>query len=135
MNIIRNILAVIGGFVAGNVVNMLVLTAGHAIMPPPAGFDASSMEGVASTINLLTPVDFVVPFVAHALGAFAGVLIAMFIAASSHKTIAAILGVLFFVGGIVANVIIPAPAWYRAIDVILAYLPMAFLAYKVTRKG
>ena len=133
MNILRNILAVIVGFMLGNVVNMLVLTGGHALMPPPAGFNSSSMEGVASTINLLTPVDFIVPFLAHALGAFAGVLTAMFLAASSHKTIAAILGVLFLAGGVVANVMIPAPIWYRITDILLAYVPMAFLAYRLTR--
>ena len=134
MNIVRNILAVILGFIIGSVVNMLVLAAGHAIMPPPAGFDGSSLEGVASTIHLLTPIDFIVPFLAHALGPFAGVLCAMFIAASSRKTIAIVMGVLFLVGGIVANVMIPAPMWYRIVDIVFAYLPMALLAWKVSGK-
>src|SRR5688500_4714302 len=119
MKIIRNILAVIAGFVIGSTVNMLVLAAGHAIMPPPAGFDGSSMEGVASTISLLQPIDFVVPFLAHALGPFVGVLSAMFIAASSRKVIAIILGLLFLAGGIAANIMIPAPMWYRVVDVVL----------------
>ena len=74
MNVFRNILAVILGFVIGALVNMGVIAAGHALMPPPAGFDGSSMEGVASTIHLLQPIDFIVPFLAHALGPFAGVL-------------------------------------------------------------
>ena len=72
--------------------NWGILTIGHILMPPPAGFDGSSMEGVASTIHLLQPLDFVVPFLAHALGPFVGVLSAMFIAASGRKTIAIILG-------------------------------------------
>lgn len=134
MNIGRNILAVVLGFMIGSVVNMAIITAGHAIMPPPAGFDGSSMEGVASTIHLLRPVDFIVPFLAHALGPFVGVLCAMFIAASSRKTIAIILGVLFLAGGVVANVMIPAPMWYRIVDVVFAYIPMAFLAWKASRK-
>jgi hypothetical protein len=131
VNIVRNILAVILGFVIGSVVNVSVLAAGHAIMPPPPGFDGSSMEGVASTIHLLTPVDLLVPFLAHALGPFAGVLVAMFIAASSRKVIAIILAMLFLTGGIVANILIPAPMWYRIIDVVFAYIPMAFLAWKI----
>ncbi len=132
---VRNILAVIAGFVIGSVVNMLVLAAGHLIMPPPTGFDGSSMEGVASTINLLRPIDFIVPFLAHSLGPFAGVLSAMYIASSSRKVIAALLGVLFLVGGIVANIMIPAPMWYRILDVTLAYIPMAYLAWKASRKS
>jgi hypothetical protein len=134
MNIVRNILAVIIGLIIGNVVNMAVISVGHAIMPPHAGFDGNSMEGVASTIHLLQPLDFIVPFLAHALGPFVGVLAAMFIAASSHKTIAIIVGVLFLVGGIAANIMIPAPMWYRIVDMVFAYIPMAFLAWKVSGK-
>ena len=134
MNIVRNILAVILGFMIGNVVNMLVLTAGHAIMPPPAGFDSTSMDGVASTIHLLRPLDYIVPFLAHALGPLVGVFSAMYIAASSRKTIAIILGVLFLAGGIAANIMIPAPMWYRAVDLVFAYVPMAFLGWNLSRK-
>lgn len=134
MDIARNILAVIVGFILGGVANMAVLAAGHTIMPPPAGFDGTSMDGVASTIHLLTPVDLIVPFLAHALGPLVGVLVAMFIAASSRKTIAIILGVLFLAGGVAANIMIPAPMWYRVVDVVFAYIPMAFLGWKISGK-
>jgi hypothetical protein len=134
MNIVRNILAVVLGFVLGSIVNMLVLSAGHALMPPPAGFDGTSLEGVAETIHLLTPVDLIVPFLAHAIGPFVGVLCAMFISASSRSTIAIILGVLFLAGGIAANIMIPAPMWYRVVDVVFAYIPMAFLGWKLSGK-
>lgn len=133
MNVtVRNIVAAILGFVIGNIVNMAVLAAGHALMPPPAGFDGNSLEGVASTIHLLRPLDFIVPFLAHALGPFVGVFAAMFIAASGRKTIAIVLGCLFLAGGIVANIMIPAPMWYRVIDVVFAYIPMALLGYKLS---
>ena len=135
MKILRNILAVIIGFIVGGIVNMGILSVGHAVMPPPAGFDGSSMEGVATTIHLLQPIDFIPVFLAHALGAFAGVLLAMFIAASGQKAIAIILGVLFLAGGLAANVIIPAPTWYRVVDLVFAYIPMALLAWKLSRKG
>lgn len=135
MNIVRNILAVVVGLIVGNVVNMAIIAAGHAIMPPPAGFDGSSMEGVASTIHLLEPLDYIVPFLAHAAGPFFGILAALFIAANSHKTIAIILGILFLVGGIAANIMIPAPTWYRIVDLLFAYVPTAFLAWKVSGKS
>ncbi len=134
MNLVRNGLGVILGFIIGNIVNMLVLTAGNAVMPPPAGFDGSSMDAVAATIHLLRPLDYIVPFLAHALGPLIGVLCAMFIAASSQKNIAIILGVLFLAGGIAANILIPAPMWYRVVDVVFAYVPMAFLGWKLGRK-
>jgi hypothetical protein len=135
MNILRNVLAVVVGFLVGSVVNMGILSAGHALIPPPSGFDGSSMEGVASTIHLLRPQDYIPVFLAHAVGPFVGVLSAMFIAASRHKAIAIILGSLFLLGGIVANIMIPAPTWYRIVDLVFAYIPTAFLAWKVSRKG
>ncbi len=135
MNLIRNILAVVIGFLIGSIVNMGILSAGHLLMPPPPGFDQSSMEGVAATIHLLRPQDYIVPFLAHALGPFAGVLSAMFIAASGYKTIAIILGSLFLAGGIFASIMIPAPIWYIAVDLIFAYVPTAWLGWKLSRKG
>lgn len=134
MNIVRNILAVILGFVIGNVANMLTITLGHMILPPPAGFDQTSFEGVVATIQFLRPIDFAVPFLAHAIGPLMGVLSAMFIAASGRKTIAIILGALFLAGGIAANILVPAPMWYRTVDVVFAYVPMAFLGWKLSRK-
>lgn len=134
MNIVRNILAVVLGLVIGSIANMTIIAVGHAIMPPPAGFDQTSMEGVASTIHLLRPIDFIVPFLAHAIGPLVGVFVAMFIAASSRKTIAIILGCLFLAGGIAANIMIPAPMWYRVVDVVLAYIPMTVLGWKLSGK-
>lgn len=135
MTVVRNILAVILGFIVRNVVNAAIIAGGHAIMPPPAGFDGSSMEGVATTIHLLRPVDFIVPFLAHAMGPPVGVFSAMLIAASGRKVIAIILGCLFLAGGIAANIMIPAPMWYRAVDLLFAYIPMTFLGWKLSGTG
>jgi hypothetical protein len=135
MKILRNILAVVLGFVFSGLVNMAVLAVGHILLPPPPGFDDSSIAGVAATIHVLRPIDYAVPFLAHALGPLAGTFGAMFIAANRHKTIAAILGVLFLVGGIVANIMVPAPLWYRVVDIVFAYVPMAYLGWKLARRS
>ena len=49
--------------------------------------------------------------------------------------IAIILGCLFLAGGIIANIMIPAPWWYPILDVTLAYVPMAYLGYKLSGKS
>jgi len=36
--------------------------------------------------------------------------------------------VFFLCGGVMASVMIPAPSWFIATDLLLAYLPMAWLA-------
>ena len=72
MKILRNILAVIGGFVVGSVVNMGFIMIGGAVVPAPEGVDTTTMEGLAAGMHLFTPINFLFPFLAHALGTLAG---------------------------------------------------------------
>lgn len=128
---IRNIAAVIIGFLSGSIVNMLVLQAGFAAMTMPEGFD---MKRIPETIHLFSAQHYAVPFLAHALGSFVGTLVAMFIAVSARKVITIVLAVLFLSGGIAASLMIPAPAWFVAVDLIFAYVPMVLLAWKISGK-
>jgi len=131
MTILRNILALIVGFVAGSVVNMALVTIGPRMIPAPAGVDVSNAESIAASIHLFEPKHFVFPFLAHALGTFAGALVAFLIAASHRTVFAFVVGVLFLAGGIAASFMIPAPPWFIALDLVAAYLPMAWLATRV----
>jgi len=64
---VRNILGVIVGIVVGLVVNGSLINLGHILVPPPEGFDGSSLEGVAATIHLLEVKHLLPLFLAHAL--------------------------------------------------------------------
>lgn len=124
----RTIIAVIAGLVVGSAVNMGLVMLGSALVPGPAGVDMTDAASLEAGAHLLQPKHFVFPFLAHALGTLAGALTAYGISLH-HKTHAAyIIGALFFMGGVAASTMIPAPAWYMAIDLVLAYIPMAFLA-------
>lgn len=131
---VRNIVAVIVGIVVGMVVNGALIGITSALFPPPAGVDQTTLESFAATIHLLQPQHFISPFIAHAGGTFAGTLVGMFIAVSSRKTLALILGGIFLIGGIIACIFIPAPKWFMAVDLIFAYVPMALLAWKISGK-
>lgn len=133
-SIIRNTLAVIVGFVAGSVVNMALVMAGPKIIPPPAGVDVTKAESIAASIHLFEPKHFVFPFLAHALGTMSGALVAYLIAASYRAIFAWVIGVLFLAGGIAASFMIPAPKWFIALDLLLAYVPMAWLAIGLGRR-
>lgn len=126
----RNILAVLAGVVIGSVVNMAIITFGPALIPPPAGADMTTPEGLALAIALFEPRHFITPFLAHALGTLVGALVAYVVAASHKARFAYAIGGLFLVGGIAACFMIPAPAWFMAADLLLAYMPMAWLAIK-----
>ncbi len=131
MPIIRNILAVIVGFAAGSIVNMALVTIGPRMIPTPAGVDVSNAESIGASIHLFAPKHFVFPFLAHALGTFTGALVAFLIAASRRTVFAFVVGALFLAGGIAASLLIPAPAWFIALDLVAAYLPMAWLDTRV----
>lgn len=131
VKVIRNILAVLAGVLLGSVVNMAIVTFGPSLIPPPAGVDLSTPEGLAAGIALFEPRHFVTPFLAHALGTFVGALVAYLVAGSHKARFAYAIGVLFLIGGIAACFMIPAPAWFMALDLVVAYLPMAWLAVRI----
>lgn len=126
--ILRNVLAVVAGFVIGGVVNMAIVTLGPMLVPPPPGVDVTNPESLAQSIHLFEPRHFLAPFLAHAVGTYTGALVAWLVAASHKATFAYVIGVLFLCGGIAAALMIPAPAWFLVADLVLAYLPMAWLA-------
>lgn len=128
---LRYVLAVVAGFAIGSVVNMALITLSPSLIPPPEGVDVSNMESVRASVHLFQPRHFVMPFLAHALGAFAGALAAYLIAATHRARLAYLIGVLFLLGGIAASFMIPAPVWFIAVDLLLAYIPMAWLAVRV----
>ena len=129
--LLRNILAIVAGLAVGSVVNMAIVTLGPALIPPPAGVDPTNAESLAGAMHLFQPRHFVMPFLAHALGTLAGALVAWLIAASHKARFAYAIGAVFLCGGIAACFMIPAPAWFMALDLILAYLPMAWLATRL----
>ncbi len=131
---LRNILAVVVGIVTGSVVNMAIVTIGPALIAPPAGVDVGSAESMARSMHLFEPRHFLMPFLAHALGTLAGALVAFLIAATHRTRFAIAIGVVFLFGGIAASVLIPAPAWFIALDLLVAYLPMAWLAIRIGRR-
>lgn len=128
MSIVRNIIAIIAGLVVGSVVNMAIVTVGPMLVPPPIGVDVRDAASLAKGIHLFEPKHFLAPFLAHALGTVVGALAAYLIAASAKHRLAYAIGVVFLCGGVAATFMIPAPVWFIALDLLVAYLPMAWLA-------
>jgi hypothetical protein len=134
MKILRNILAVIAGLVLGSVVNMALVKIGHQLVPAPAGVDMNDLNSLKENGHLLEPEHFLFPFLAHALGTLVGALAAYLVAGSRRTAFSFVIGGLFLCGGIAASFMIPAPAWFLALDLLVAYLPMAWLAARLGGK-
>ena len=133
-NIVRSILAVILGVVVGSAVNMTLVTTSPALIAPPVGVDVNDPASLAQGMHLFEPHHFLMPFLAHAVGTFAGALVAYQIAATVKPRFAYAIGVVYLCGGIAASFMIPAPAWFIALDLLLAYMPMAWLAIQIGQR-
>jgi hypothetical protein len=130
-DLLRNVLALLAGIAVGGGVNMALITLSPWLVPPPAGVDVSSAEGLGRAMHLFEPRHFIMPFLAHAVGTLAGALAAYQTAASHKGRIAYVIGAIFLRGGLAASFLIPAPTWFIALDLSAAYLPMAWLATQV----
>lgn len=131
--ILRNILALIAGWIVGSVVNMALIQVGHMTYPIE-GVDLNDMEALAEVMPTLGANYFIFPFLAHALGTLVGAAIAGMIAISHKMKIALGVGVLFLLGGIMVNYMLPGPSWFTALDLIVAYIPMAWIGGKIAGK-
>lgn len=124
---IRNILAVMAGVVVGSVLNMGLIMVSGSVIPPPAGADVTTMEGLRNSLHLFEPHHFVFPFLAHALGTLAGAVATALLAAGSRVGLALLIGVFFLAGGVANAFLLPSPSWFTLVDLLGAYIPMAWL--------
>ena len=129
--ILWNVLAVIVGWFIGCVVNMGIIGVGPYVIPMPQGADVSTMEGLREAMAKFSPLNFLCPWLAHALGTFVGAFVAAKMAAGGKLICALVVGALFLLGGITMVCLVGGPLWFIAADLLLAYLPMAWLGAKL----
>ena len=126
-------MAIIIGWFIGSAVNMGLIEAGRALIPIE-GLDPNDMKALAKVMPTLSAKFFIFPFLAHALGTLVGAIVAGWIATSHKMKFSLAIGVLFLLGGIVISFMLPAPIWFIACDIIIAYIPMAFIGGKIVKK-
>ncbi len=129
--ILRNILALIAGFILGSIVNMGIIMISGSIIPPPDGVNPADVESLKANIHLFQPKHFIFPFLAHALGTLTGAFTVAKLAVSHQMKWAIGIGVCFLIGGIMAINMMPTPTWFSILDILGAYIPMGWLGGKL----
>ncbi len=132
--ILKNSLAVLCGVFIGGALNMGIIMISGSIIPPPAGANLTTMEGLKAAMPLMEPKHFILPFLAHAIGTYTGALLAATIAASHKMRFALGIGAWFMIGGILNILMLPSPLWFTIVDLGAAYIPVAYLAGKFVVK-
>jgi len=128
MNILlRGLVALMVGLFIGGAVNMSLVMLGPHVIPPPAGVDMSDAKSISASIPLLQPKHYLFPLLAHALGTLVGAMIAFLIVPTYRMIFSYAVGLIFLAGGLAAASMIPAPKWFLVLDLVGAYLPMAWL--------
>lgn len=128
--IFKNISAVVLGWLVGSSLNMGLIQTGLYIFPI-SGIDPNDMDAFAEVMPTLGFEYFIFPFLAHALGTFVGAIMASMIAESKKMKFALYIGGLFLIGGIAVNYMLAGPTWFAVADIVLAYIPMAWLGGKI----
>ena len=109
------------------VVNMGLIITGNQLIPFED--DMNPMNATMWEIKY-----FIFPFFAHAIGTLSGAFIAAKFSASYHMIFAICIGLFFLLGGITMVFILPAPVWFIVVDLFLAYIPMGWLGWKISKK-
>lgn len=123
---IRKVLALLSGLIAGGVFNMALVSVSHVMYPLPQGIDPNDFEAFRAHVeaNGMPTGAMMIVLGAHAGGSFVSGFVCGLIARRSWYIAAVILGVFWTCGGIAMLMMIPAPIWFAVADVLL-YVPAA----------
>lgn len=112
---LRNILAVVAGLVAGVVVVSAIELAGWRVFPLPQGVDPMDPEQLKAAIPFLPVGSFIFVIAAHGIGSFAGSAVAIS-AGRRRARFGWIIGAVFLAMTILNLLMIPSPLWFIAAD-------------------
>lgn len=128
---VRTAIVIVVALFFGSLVNFGLVLLGPIVVSPPPGVDMSDMDSFAAAVDSMGPAHFLFPFLAHALGTLTACLLVTRFAAWNKLPLTYAVGAFFLLGGITAASMIPAPLWFVIVDLLFAYLPMAWLATKI----
>ncbi len=132
MRILFSVLATIGGLFLGGMLNGAILFGGGALLPPPEGVDVNNIESINAHIHEYSVLQLMVPFAAHAAGTLLAAFLAARFAPAGKLVVALVIGGLFLAAGISAVIMISnSPLWFSGLDLIVAYIPMALLGWRL----
>lgn len=132
-SILRNILAVLIGLVVGGFINSSLINIGMNTFPLE-GIDPKSIDFLDKYRELVPSLEFkyfIFPFLAHALGTLIGAIITGLLAVNHKIKLALVIGAVFLLGGIMINYMLRGQIWFTIIDILFAYIPMAWIGGKI----
>ncbi|MEO8276819.1 MAG: hypothetical protein ABI639_11420 [Thermoanaerobaculia bacterium] len=124
---IRSILTVLVGLLAGSVVVWVLEFAGHRFYPTPPGVDLENLEALKAYVASAPTAMFLVLLVAWAGGAFVGGGVAALLSPARRGLHALAVGGIQTLFASAQFAMIPHPVWFMVIGLTI-FLPFAGLA-------
>lgn len=136
LHILKRTIVIILSIFIGAQVNGAFLTLGTNLIPPPEGCNLNTMDGLKAAVPFLEAKHYLFPFLAHALGTLLSALLITRFLKSQQFVFSMMAGVLFLIAGISMVIMLPGtPIWFVLVDLIGAYIPMAYLGNRIARKA
>jgi hypothetical protein len=127
---LRTILAIPCGMIAGIVSVTLIHLLSGMIYPLPAGLDMNDAEALNAYVASMPLGALLLVLLAHASGSFVGALVCTLVAGRRWLVAVAIIGGFFLLGGILNLMQIHHSVWFAIVDLLL-YLPAAYAGLQV----
>ena len=124
--VVKNIGIVILSIIIGMITNIGLIIIGGMIFPLSENFNP--MNAINWDFKY-----FMFPFLAHSIGTLSGAFVASKLSRNYHIIMPLIVGLYFLSGGIYMVTILPAPTWFISLDIIVSYIPMALLGWKISK--
>ena len=124
--ILKNIGILILGIIIGMIVNMGLIIIGGIIFPLSESFEP--MNAINWDFKY-----FIFPFLAHSVGTLSGSFLVSKLSRNSNIIFPLIVGLYFLSGGIYMVTILPAPMWFVFLDLIVCYIPMSLIGWRISK--
>jgi len=133
---IRTILAVLGGVIAGGVVTGLLEALGHLALPLPEGLlpeDLTDRDALNAALARVPAANRLAVVAAWAGGALMAGWVTTVLARSNHLALAMLAGGGLLFAGLTNLIYIPSPLWMWGLG-LAVFLPMSWLGHRLAPK-
>ena len=132
---LKNALAVLGGTIIGIFIIRGIMSFHGIVFPLPDGVHASNPKSISDNIHLFEAKNFIVPFLAHAIGTLCGAYFTAKFAVKYKFNFALGIGAIFLTNALMTAYLVENTSMtFNIIDFVLAYFPMAFIGGKLAIK-
>lgn len=134
MELTKYVLPVVTGSMVGMILIILGRNMVYNYFPLPPGTDKYDADSVALAWKWMPAVFFRMLLLADVMAAFIGGAIGTLVVGRSDRRPSLVIGVVLTLAELYSVLNLPQPAWYSILSM-MAYLPFAFLGYRLLRKN